>query len=90
MCLKGCRGVLQPLERPPRLILYRKGRPDDRPYAHPYDEVRTQTLLDQSPEHADVGGTTCCPSSQDQGEAWRRTMGRGRRNHPTDSSIHAR
>ena len=90
MCLKGSRRVLQPIERPARIILFGKSGCDDRPYAHPYEEVRTQTLLDQSPKHPDVGGTTCCPSSQDQSKTWRRTMGLGRGNHPTDSSIHAR
>jgi hypothetical protein len=88
LSLQHGRGVAQPLDRPPVVSLHREGGADDRPDAHPHDEVRKQSLLTQGAEDPDVGGASCRPSSQDQREE--RGPSGEPSNHPTDSSIHAR
>ena len=89
-CLKGGRRVLQAPKRSPGIILCREDGPDDRPHTDAHEKLRAQPLLDKGPEHTDVGSATCRPPAEDQREAWRLTVGQGRRNHLTDSSIQAR
>ena len=88
--LQQGRDVAQPFDRPPVVGLHREGGADDRSDADPHDEARKQSLLAQGAEDPDVGRAARRPSAQDQREVRGWDGGGGPRDHPTDSSIHAR